>query len=80
MFVCWPHSSPGNVSVPCPSFLPWISDGNFLLSETNNIGAHKFLKTVLCIHHSLIARMHQKAYESQDREFYSAVKCQNQNI
>uniref|UniRef100_A0A3Q4H1Q2 Glucagon like peptide 2 receptor n=1 Tax=Neolamprologus brichardi TaxID=32507 RepID=A0A3Q4H1Q2_NEOBR len=28
MFVCWPHSSPGNVSVPCPSFLPWISDGN----------------------------------------------------
>ncbi|CAI5659703.1 glucagon-like peptide 2 receptor [Oreochromis niloticus] len=26
MFVCWPHSSPGNVSVPCPSFLPWISD------------------------------------------------------
>uniref|UniRef100_A0A3B4FJE9 Glucagon like peptide 2 receptor n=1 Tax=Pundamilia nyererei TaxID=303518 RepID=A0A3B4FJE9_9CICH len=28
MFVCWPHSSPGNVSVPCPSFLPWISDDN----------------------------------------------------
>ncbi|KAM4524035.1 glucagon-like peptide 2 receptor [Odontesthes bonariensis] len=26
MFVCWPHSSPGNVSVPCPSFLPWIGD------------------------------------------------------
>ncbi|XP_049916243.1 glucagon-like peptide 2 receptor isoform X2 [Epinephelus moara] len=25
MFVCWPHSSPGNVSVPCPSYLPWIS-------------------------------------------------------
>ncbi|XP_048221933.1 glucagon-like peptide 2 receptor [Perognathus longimembris pacificus] len=22
-FVCWPHSSPGNVSVPCPSYLPW---------------------------------------------------------
>ncbi|XP_060884066.1 glucagon-like peptide 2 receptor [Labrus mixtus] len=27
MFVCWPHSPPGNVSVPCPSYLPWISDG-----------------------------------------------------
>uniref|UniRef100_A0A8C9Y6D4 Glucagon-like peptide 2 receptor n=1 Tax=Sander lucioperca TaxID=283035 RepID=A0A8C9Y6D4_SANLU len=28
MFVCWPHSSPGNVTVPCPSYLPWISKGN----------------------------------------------------
>ncbi|XP_061564727.1 glucagon-like peptide 2 receptor [Cololabis saira] len=27
MFVCWPHSLPGNVSVPCPSFLPWIGEG-----------------------------------------------------
>nr|XP_054595834.1 glucagon-like peptide 2 receptor isoform X1 [Nothobranchius furzeri] len=27
MFVCWPHSSPGNVTVPCPSFLPWITEG-----------------------------------------------------
>ncbi|KAF7655039.1 hypothetical protein LDENG_00061770 [Lucifuga dentata] len=26
MFVCWPHSSPGNVSVPCPSYLPWITE------------------------------------------------------
>ncbi|KAG8008930.1 Glucagon-like peptide 2 receptor, partial [Nibea albiflora] len=26
MFVCWPHSAPGNVSVPCPSYLPWISE------------------------------------------------------
>ncbi|XP_062298651.1 glucagon-like peptide 2 receptor [Scomber scombrus] len=26
MFVCWPHSSPGNVSIPCPSYLPWISE------------------------------------------------------
>ncbi|XP_041829228.1 glucagon-like peptide 2 receptor [Melanotaenia boesemani] len=26
MFVCWPHSPPGNVSVPCPSFLPWIRE------------------------------------------------------
>uniref|UniRef100_A0A8C9YDV2 Glucagon-like peptide 2 receptor n=1 Tax=Sander lucioperca TaxID=283035 RepID=A0A8C9YDV2_SANLU len=25
MFVCWPHSSPGNVTVPCPSYLPWIN-------------------------------------------------------
>ncbi|XP_008070660.1 glucagon-like peptide 2 receptor [Carlito syrichta] len=24
-YVCWPHSSPGNVSVPCPSYLPWWS-------------------------------------------------------
>ncbi|KAE8284650.1 Glucagon-like peptide 2 receptor [Larimichthys crocea] len=24
-YVCWPHSAPGNVSVPCPSYLPWIS-------------------------------------------------------
>uniref|UniRef100_A0A452G874 Glucagon-like peptide 2 receptor n=1 Tax=Capra hircus TaxID=9925 RepID=A0A452G874_CAPHI len=22
-YVCWPHSTPGNVSVPCPSYLPW---------------------------------------------------------
>ncbi|XP_037349133.1 glucagon-like peptide 2 receptor [Talpa occidentalis] len=22
-YACWPHSSPGNVSVPCPSYLPW---------------------------------------------------------
>ncbi|XP_063076947.1 glucagon-like peptide 2 receptor [Engraulis encrasicolus] len=28
-FVCWPHSLPGNVSVSCPSYLPWISsDGS----------------------------------------------------
>ena len=27
-FVCWPHSSPGNVSVPCPSYLPWWREGN----------------------------------------------------
>ncbi|KAG7281328.1 hypothetical protein CRUP_023479 [Coryphaenoides rupestris] len=27
VFVCWPHSPPGNVSVPCPSYLPWI-DGD----------------------------------------------------
>ncbi|KAF3704756.1 Glucagon-like peptide 2 receptor [Channa argus] len=26
MFVCWPFSSPGNVSVPCPSYLPWIQE------------------------------------------------------
>jgi glucagon-like peptide 2 receptor len=26
--VCWPHSSPGNVSVPCPSYLPWWNEGN----------------------------------------------------
>ncbi|XP_058531772.1 glucagon-like peptide 2 receptor isoform X2 [Ochotona princeps] len=25
-FVCWPHSAPGNVSVPCPSYLPWWSE------------------------------------------------------
>nr|XP_020442659.1 glucagon-like peptide 2 receptor [Monopterus albus] len=25
-FACWPHSSPGNVSIPCPSYLPWISE------------------------------------------------------
>lgn len=30
MFVCWPHSSPGNVSVPCPAYLPWIGEGNVL--------------------------------------------------
>ncbi|XP_042253471.1 glucagon-like peptide 2 receptor isoform X1 [Thunnus thynnus] len=27
-YVCWPHSSPGNVSVPCPSYLPWISEND----------------------------------------------------
>ncbi|XP_034050477.1 glucagon-like peptide 2 receptor [Thalassophryne amazonica] len=26
MFVCWPHSPPGNVSVPCPPYLPWITE------------------------------------------------------
>ncbi|XP_009986715.1 PREDICTED: glucagon-like peptide 2 receptor, partial [Tauraco erythrolophus] len=25
-FVCWPYSSPGNVSVPCPSYLPWLEN------------------------------------------------------
>ncbi|KAL1779706.1 glucagon-like peptide 2 receptor [Sigmodon hispidus] len=25
-FVCWPHSPPGNVSVLCPSYLPWWSE------------------------------------------------------
>ncbi|KAI5615406.1 glucagon-like peptide 2 receptor, partial [Silurus asotus] len=27
LFACWPHSSPGNVTVPCPSYLPWIKEG-----------------------------------------------------
>ncbi|XP_062859459.1 glucagon-like peptide 2 receptor [Trichomycterus rosablanca] len=27
VFACWPHSSPGKVSVPCPSYLPWIKEG-----------------------------------------------------
>nr|XP_056711735.1 glucagon-like peptide 2 receptor [Euleptes europaea] len=27
-FVCWPYSSPGNVSVPCPSYLPWLKNGS----------------------------------------------------
>lgn len=27
-YVCWPHSSPGNVSVPCPSYLPWWREGS----------------------------------------------------
>ncbi|XP_059892503.1 glucagon-like peptide 2 receptor [Gadus macrocephalus] len=26
MFVCWPHSPAGKVSVPCPSYLPWINN------------------------------------------------------
>ncbi|KAM9557931.1 glucagon-like peptide 2 receptor [Salvelinus alpinus] len=26
LFVCWPHSAPGNVSVPCPSYLPWVTE------------------------------------------------------
>ncbi|XP_055085392.1 glucagon-like peptide 2 receptor [Periophthalmus magnuspinnatus] len=24
LFACWPHSAPGNVSILCPSYLPWI--------------------------------------------------------
>lgn len=32
MFLCWPHSAPGNVSVPCPSYLPWISEGNVMFT------------------------------------------------
>ncbi|XP_066222553.1 glucagon-like peptide 2 receptor [Saccopteryx leptura] len=27
-YVCWPHSAPGNVSVPCPSYLPGWREGN----------------------------------------------------
>lgn len=27
VFACWPHSSPGIVSVPCPPYLPWITEG-----------------------------------------------------
>ncbi|KAG7325278.1 hypothetical protein KOW79_011594 [Hemibagrus wyckioides] len=27
LFACWPHSSPGNISVPCPPYLPWIKEG-----------------------------------------------------
>ncbi|CAM5156730.1 unnamed protein product [Eretmochelys imbricata] len=27
-FVCWPYSLPGNVSVPCPSYLPWMENGS----------------------------------------------------
>ncbi|KAK9964999.1 hypothetical protein ABG768_004114 [Culter alburnus] len=26
VFACWPHSSPGIVSVPCPPYLPWIRE------------------------------------------------------
>uniref|UniRef100_A0A668AQW3 Glucagon like peptide 2 receptor n=1 Tax=Myripristis murdjan TaxID=586833 RepID=A0A668AQW3_9TELE len=47
MFLCWPHSSPGNVSVPCPSYLPWINhnrsahreclaNGNWRLRENSS--------------------------------------------
>ncbi|XP_055973753.1 glucagon-like peptide 2 receptor [Sorex fumeus] len=25
-YVCWPHSFPGNVSVPCPFYLPWWNE------------------------------------------------------
>ncbi|KAM6471779.1 glucagon-like peptide 2 receptor isoform 1-T1 [Liasis olivaceus] len=27
-FVCWPHSPPGNVSVACPFYLPWLKSGS----------------------------------------------------
>uniref|UniRef100_A0A4X1VBZ0 Glucagon-like peptide 2 receptor n=1 Tax=Sus scrofa TaxID=9823 RepID=A0A4X1VBZ0_PIG len=27
-YICWPHSSAGNVSVPCPSYLPWWREEN----------------------------------------------------
>ncbi|KAE8577306.1 hypothetical protein XENTR_v10004518 [Xenopus tropicalis] len=27
-FACWPHSRPGNVSVPCPWYLPWAQPGS----------------------------------------------------
>lgn len=60
MFVCWPHSSPGNVSVPCPSFLPWISDGNVVLSETNHRSAQIFKN---CIMHTLFIS-HKNAAKS----------------
>lgn len=28
-FACWPESPPGNVSVPCPHYLPWIKEGSY---------------------------------------------------
>ncbi|XP_052514702.1 glucagon-like peptide 2 receptor [Budorcas taxicolor] len=34
-YVCWPHSTPGNVSVPCPSYLPWWREELCLLSENS---------------------------------------------
>ncbi|XP_053564521.1 glucagon-like peptide 2 receptor [Bombina bombina] len=27
-YACWPHSPPGNISVPCPWYLPWVQSGN----------------------------------------------------
>ncbi|XP_071619881.1 glucagon-like peptide 2 receptor isoform X3 [Heliangelus exortis] len=27
-FACWPYSPPGKVSVPCPSYLPWLENGS----------------------------------------------------
>ncbi|XP_025066539.1 glucagon-like peptide 2 receptor [Alligator sinensis] len=27
-FVCWPNSPPGNISVPCPSYLPRLENGS----------------------------------------------------
>ncbi|XP_066520022.1 glucagon-like peptide 2 receptor [Hoplias malabaricus] len=27
-YACWPPASPGIVSVPCPSYLPWIKEGS----------------------------------------------------
>ncbi|KAM3848210.1 glucagon-like peptide 2 receptor, partial [Vipera latastei] len=27
-FACWPHSPPGNISVACPSYLPWLKSGS----------------------------------------------------
>ncbi|XP_072523789.1 glucagon-like peptide 2 receptor [Salminus brasiliensis] len=27
VFACWPHSSPGIISIPCPPYLPWIKEG-----------------------------------------------------
>ncbi|XP_077595078.1 glucagon-like peptide 2 receptor [Stigmatopora nigra] len=35
-FLCWPHSPPGNVSVPCPPYLPWIS-----MAAENSRKAHR---------------------------------------
>ncbi|KAM9747814.1 glucagon-like peptide 2 receptor isoform 1-T1 [Dama dama] len=34
-YACWPHSTPGNVSVPCPSYLPWWREELCLLSENS---------------------------------------------
>lgn len=49
MFVCWPHSSPGNVSVPCPSYLPWISEGDILNELYSHTTCEKrLLKTDGC--------------------------------
>lgn len=30
-FACWPHSFPGIISVSCPSYLPWIREGELFV-------------------------------------------------
>uniref|UniRef100_A0A8C2WDP4 Glucagon-like peptide 2 receptor n=1 Tax=Cyclopterus lumpus TaxID=8103 RepID=A0A8C2WDP4_CYCLU len=47
MFVCWPSSSPGNVSVPCPSYLPWISEDNVMFYHFTHLLKSQIKKRML---------------------------------
>ncbi|KAL0984028.1 hypothetical protein UPYG_G00136080 [Umbra pygmaea] len=60
-FVCWPHSAPGNVSVQCPSYLPWITenDSRSINNECLSNGSWQYHDVVV------IFRDRRKCYEPE---------------